>query len=67
MNQKTCDPAQALVKKAARVMVQCKEPDKRVRIAAMWRELSTPPVHAEASARGARALIKHAGLKTDMD
>jgi len=33
MNQKRCDPAQALVNKAMRVMVQCKESDKGVRIA----------------------------------
>jgi len=58
MNQKRCDPAQALVNKAVRVMVRCKETGKGVRIAAMWRELNIPSVHAEASARRARALIE---------
>jgi len=47
-----------------RVVVQCKENDKGVRIAAMWRELNIPPVHAEASARRARALMKYPSLKT---
>jgi len=64
INQKRCDPAQALVDGAVRVMVQCKESDKGVRIAAMWRELNIPPVHAEASARRARALMKYPSLKT---
>jgi len=64
MNQKRCDPAQPLVNKAMRVMVQCKESGKGVRMAAMWRELNIPPVRAEASARRARALMKYPSLKT---
>jgi len=63
VNQKRCGPAQALMNKAARVVVQCKETDKGVRVAAVWRELGTPPAHAEASARRARALVKHPSLK----
>jgi len=51
------------VNKAVRVMVQCKESDEGVRVAAMWRELNIPPVHAEASARRARALVKYPNLK----
>ena len=35
-----------------------------VRLAAMRRELNIPPVHAEASARRARALVKYPNLKT---
>jgi len=64
MNQKSCDPAQALVSKAVRVVVQCKESGKGVRVAAVWRELNTPPVTSEASARRARALMKYPSLKT---
>ena len=42
--------------------MQCKETDMGVRTAAMWRELNIPPVHAEASARRARALVKYPNL-----
>ena len=64
MQQVRCEPAQALVNKAIRVMVHRTEKDRGVRVAAMWRELNIPPVHAEASARRARALVKFPNLKT---
>jgi hypothetical protein len=64
MSQSRCDPIQVLVNKAMRVMVQCKETDTGIRVAAMWRELNIPPIHAEASARRARALVKYPNLTT---
>jgi hypothetical protein len=64
MSQQRCKLAQTLVNKAIRIMMQCKETDSGVRMAAMWRELNIPPVHAEASARRARALVKYPNLKT---
>jgi len=64
MSKERCKPAQALVNQALRLLCGCKRSDMTVSVAAMWRELQVPPVHALASARRARALVKYPTLKT---
>ena len=64
MSQARVKGAQALINKALRVMAGCKEKDSSLQVAALWREFGVPPVHAEASARRARALVKYPNLKT---
>ena len=64
MSQERSRPAQVLVNKALRLLCGCKRSDKTVSVAAMWRELQVPPVHALASARRARASVKYPELMT---
>lgn len=64
MQQERCQGVQTLINKGLRLISGCKEKDMTVPVAAMWRELQVPPVHAMASARRARAFFKYPHMQT---
>jgi hypothetical protein len=64
MSKSRCKKGQTLMNKAIRILMMVKEKDDTIRVTATWREMGIPPVHAEAAARRARALIKFPSLKT---
>ena len=64
MSKLRCNKGQTLMNKAIRILMMVKEADDTIRVTATWREMGIPPVHAEAAARRARALIKFPSLET---
>jgi hypothetical protein len=64
MEQGRCNAAQKSINKSLRLLLGCKENDSSIPVAAMWRELQVPPVHAMASARKARVINKYHHLST---
>lgn len=64
MQQGRCQGVQTFINKGLRLISGCKETDMTVPVAALWRELQVPPVHAMASARRARAFFKYPHVQT---
>lgn len=64
MQKTRCQGVQTFINKGLRLICGCKEMDMTVPVAALWRELQVPPVHAMASARRARAFFKYPHMKT---